>query len=36
MTTTDGYADRFTLSVGAEQVESSIDDGDVSDLAYLC
>jgi hypothetical protein len=32
----DGYADTFTLSAGAEQVECSFDDGDVSDLAYLC
>lgn len=32
----DGQADTFTASVGAEQVECLIDDGDVSDLAYLC
>ena len=31
-----GHADTFTLSVGTEQVECSIHDGDVSDLAYLC
>lgn len=31
-----GHADTFTLSVGAEQVECSIHDGDVSELAYLC